>query len=157
MPSSASASSAATWADVERQRQRRTRPRLAIAEQSKHLGMVSFDGRRQHSDHIRPGRFQYEASLRRVQSAQRPECFAQPPDLDTQPRAMRLIGITRPKGARDQRFARDIFGPRLGEHAGEREQHRTTSKRNDAPPGAHDLAAGIDHERVRSNQRLDLG
>ena len=70
---------------------------------------------------------------------------------------MRFICIARPEGARNQRFARYVFGRRLGQRAGEREQHRTTGKRNDCRPDAHDLAASIDHERVRGDQRLDFG
>ena len=50
---------------------------------------------------------------------------------------MRCICIARPEGARDQHLARYVLGPGLGECTGEREQHRTTGKRNNHRPGAH--------------------
>jgi len=90
------------------------------------------------------------------QFGERPECFAQSPDLDAQPCAMGFVGLPRPEGAGEQRFPRHITGPGFRERAGEREQHRPTRKRNHRNVAAHDLAAGIEYERTRRQQRFDF-
>ena len=119
--------------------------------------MLLFDGARQHDDLARAARRQRKASLRRAHAGQRPQQPAKPPDLDAQPRAMRFIGELRPEGARHERVPRHVFRPRLGQRAGEREQHRTPRERDHVPAvPAHDMAARVHDERLRRQQRLDL-
>jgi len=129
---------------------------LAVGEQSEHPGMISFDGRHHHGDRVRSMRLQREAPLRRVQPRQWREYLAEPPDLHAQPHAMRFIGLPRSKGAREERFPRHVFGPRLRQRANKREQYWAAGERNHGRPGAHDVAAGVDNECVRCQQRLNL-
>ena len=95
-------------------------------------------------------------SLRRAHVGQRPKHRAKPPDLDSQPRAMRFIGELRSEGARDERVARDVSRPRFAQRAREREQHRTPGERDDLAPVTHDMTASVHDEGPRRQQRLDL-
>ena len=70
---------------------------------------------------------------------------------------MRFVGVLRAERAREQHGARHVGGPRFGERAGEREQDRAGRERDDFLPVAHGVAAGVDDERFRLQQRFDLG
>ena len=91
-----------------------------------------------------------------LHAGQRPQHRAQPADLDAQPRAMRFVGVLRAERARDERVPRHVARPRFGQRAREREQHRTRRERDHRAASTHDVAAGVDDERVRRQQRLDL-
>ena len=65
--------------------------------------MLLFDRRRQHDDLACAAWHQRKASLRRAHVGQHPQLHAKSPHLDPQPRAMRLIGVVRPEGAREER------------------------------------------------------
>ena len=69
---------------------------------------------------------------------------------------MRLVGAAGAERARDQRFPIDVAGPRLGERARQREQHRPARQRPPRGAGAQAATAGVDHQRARGQQRFDL-
>ncbi len=81
---------------------------------------------------------------------------AEPPDLDPQSRAMRFVGMLRAERAGEQHIPRRVPRPRFAERARKREQHRAPCKRHEDVPLAHEIAAGVDDKRVRSEQRFDL-
>ena len=55
-----------------------------------------------------------------------------------------------------QRVARHVAGPRLAERPREREQHRPRGERDHRACVAHRVTAGVDDQRLRRQQRLDL-
>ena len=69
---------------------------------------------------------------------------------------MRFVGQLRSECARDERVPRHVSGPRFGQRAGEREQHRTRCERDHRACVAHDVTARVDDERLRRQQRFDL-
>ena len=82
----------------------------------------------------RPARRERETARGRFDARQRRDERAQTADLDAQARAVRLVRAARAERARDQRVAIDVAGPRLGERARQREQHRPArSDRQVAP------------------------
>ncbi len=83
---------------------------------------------------------QHKALLRRTQLCNALQRRAEAPDLDPQSRAMRLIGVPGAKAAGEQRAPRQVPGPRLGQGAGQREQHWTRGERNDRAGFAHGVA-----------------
>ncbi|HEU4720164.1 MAG TPA: hypothetical protein VFS59_02270, partial [Gemmatimonadaceae bacterium] len=65
-------------------------------------------------DHLgRAQRREREPPRRRAHVRQAAEHPAQPPDLDAQPRPMRLVGELRPERTRDERVPRRVSRPRL--------------------------------------------
>ena len=50
----------------------------------------------------------------------------------------------------------DVAGPRLGERARQREQHRPARQRPPGGAGAQAATAGVDHQRARGEERFDL-
>ena len=69
---------------------------------------------------------------------------------------MGFVDVLRAEGAREQHVPRHVAGPRLAERARQREQHRTPCERHQHVPLAHEIAAGVDDERLRCEQRLDF-
>ncbi len=69
---------------------------------------------------------------------------------------MRFIGLATTEGIPDQRGARHVGRKGAGEAAGEREQHRPAGERHRGVTEADRAPAGIDDERIRGEQRLDL-
>src|SRR3954468_5596197 len=76
------------------------------------------------------------------------QCAAQPPDLNSQARTMRLIVELQSEYAGDEPFSRDVFGPALRECPREREQHRAL-REQDIPNG---ITTGIDNQGSRPEQ-----
>jgi hypothetical protein len=118
--------------------------------------MLTFDRRREHDNLTRAPRGEREASRRRVHVCQTSQLEAKPTDSDAQSRAMRFVGVPGPKSAGKERGPGDVRGPNFAQRAGEREQDRARRERDRGVGVAHDMAASIDDERSRSEQRLDL-
>jgi predicted dithiol-disulfide oxidoreductase (DUF899 family) len=118
--------------------------------------MLLFDGPRQYGDLACAARRQRKPSLRRAHAGQRPQHRAKPPDLDPQPCAMGFVGALRSECPRDEHVPRCVSGPRLGQRAREREQHRTPCERDHRAGVTHDMTARVHDERPRRLQRLDL-
>ena len=66
------------------------------------------------------------------------------------------LGRRAPNAQRDQGLPIDIAGPRLGERARQREQHRPARQRPPRGAGAQAATAGVDHQRARGQERCDL-
>ena len=60
------------------------------------------------------------------------------------------------KAPRDQRVARHVAGPGLGQRAGEREQHRPPGERDESPPARTTWRQASTTSALRGQQRLDL-
>ena len=118
--------------------------------------MIAIDGRHQHDDVTLATRREREAARGGFNLRQRRNERAQTADLDAQPRPVRLVGAARAERARDQRVPIDVAGPRLGERARQREQHRPARQRPPGGAGAQAATAGVDHQRARGEERFDL-
>src|SRR5258706_10650612 len=57
---------------------------------------------------------------------------------------------------RNQSIPLDVSGPRLGERARQREQHRPTREWAPGRAGAQTTTAGVDYQRARGKERFDL-
>jgi hypothetical protein len=158
LPAVASESSALHGARARSQseRERRARPRFAVGEEGKHRRVLIFDRRREHDERAGAKWRERKASRRRVHVRKGFELGAKPPDFDAQSRAMRFVGVLRPKGASEQRAPRNIRAPRFAQCANEREQDRPRGERDRGVGVAHGLAATVDDKRPRSEQRFDL-
>ena len=111
--------------------------------------MPLVDGPRQHDDLARVARYQRKPSLRGTHAGQCPQRGAKPPDLDPQPRPMRRVSELGSERPRDERTPWYVFGPRFGQRACQREQHRTPGQRDHHACVTHDMTAGVDDERFR--------
>ena len=69
---------------------------------------------------------------------------------------MRLIGVLATEGACDELASRNVSGPGFAQCAREREQYRARRQRDHRACVAHDIAAGVDDERLRPQQRFDF-
>ena len=78
------------------------------------------------------------------------------PIFDSQPCAMRFIGVLCSECPRDERAPRHVSGPRLAQRACEREQHRTPCERDHRACVTHDMAARVHDERPRRQQRFNI-
>ena len=126
MPSAASESSAPLHRALtgsKRQGQGRARPRLTVGEEGKHRRMFLFHGPCQHDDLACAPRHQHKPSLRRADAGQRLKHRAKPPDFDSQPGAMRLIGELRSECPRKEHVPRHVSGPRFAQRTRKRKQH----------------------------------
>jgi len=79
--------------------------------------MFFFDRPREYDDFARPARRQQKAAVGRNDCGQCPQHSAQPPDFDTQPRAVRFIHELRSECARKKDIARHVSGRRLAQRA----------------------------------------
>lgn len=118
--------------------------------------MAVVDGAREHDGLAQAERFEREAVRRRGDVRERPQHRAQAADLDTQAGTMRFVRVFRAKRRGNERVSRHVAGPCLAEQAGEHEQHRAARERHGHARVAHRVAACIDDECVRFQQRLDL-
>ena len=144
-------------AGAERERERRARPGSPSASKASTAACFSSTGRASTTTSRVLRGASAKPRFGRAHVGQRPSSAAQPPDLDAQPRAVRFVGVLAP-GRRARSASRATRrGPCFGERAGEREQHRAASRaRHGRACLAHDIAAGVDDERRRRQQRLDL-
>ena len=69
---------------------------------------------------------------------------------------MQFVGMAGAEGASQQRLARGIARPGLGQRPGEREEHRPAVERDNRFAPADDGATGVDDERLRREQCLDF-
>ncbi len=67
-----------------------------------------------------------------------------------------LVGAAGAERACDQGLPIDIAGPRLGERARQREQHRPARQRPPRGAGAQPATAGVDDQGARGEKRCDL-
>ena len=118
--------------------------------------MVVVGRRGEHSYVANAVRHEDEAVLARADARDVAECLAQTADFHAQPRAVRFICMSGAKSACKQRFAGRIAWPCFGQRTREREQHRPCLKRNRFARKAYSVTAGIDDERLRGKQGLDL-
>src|ERR1700752_4109492 len=101
-------------------------------------------------------RRQYKTSLRCVHVGQIAKHRAKSPNLDSQPRAMRLIGELRSERSRDQRGSRYVSWPRFPQCARKREQHQTFCKRRHFSFLTHEITASVYDECFRLKQHFDV-
>ena len=81
---------------------------------------------------------------------------AKPPDFDPQPRTIRFIGALARKCPRHECIPAVFLWPRLGQRAGEREQHRSPREGDHLARVTHHITACIHDQRLRCQQRFDL-
>ena len=118
--------------------------------------MLIVDRRRDHDDPACAPRRQRKTQRRRAYVGESSQLEAKPPDFDAQSRAMRFIGVLRLECASKQRASRNVCRPRLTQRAYKREQDRARCERDHGLCIAHHVAAGVDDERPRSQQRFNL-
>ena len=118
--------------------------------------MLLFHGPCQHDDLACAPRRQHKPSLRRADAGQRLKHRAKPPDFDSQPGAMRLIGELRSECPRKEHVPRHVSGPRFAQRTRKRKQHPTPGERDHRTWVADDMTARVDDEHFRRQQRFDL-
>ena len=118
--------------------------------------MLIFDGPCEYDDLACTARCQLKPALGRTDRGESPKHSAQPPDFDTQPRAVRFVREFRSECALEQYIPRNVCGPRLAQRACEFEQHRTAGERHRLARGTHHVTARIHDERFRGLQRFDI-
>ena len=77
-------------------------------------------------------------------------------DLHAQSRAVGFVGALRSEGESDQRIALDVARPGLRQCEREREEDRPACEWLPVDARSDAAAAGVDQQRVRSQQRCDL-
>ena len=100
------------------------------ASKREHGRMCFIARRREHGDLAGVARHERKTVLGRVDACQRAQRLAQAADLDTQPCAMRFIGVLGAERTREQRGPRHVAGPGFGQRAGESEEDRARLQRN---------------------------
>ena len=118
--------------------------------------MLTFDGPCEYDDLACMARRQEKPAPGRTYRGECPKHSAQPPDFDTQPRAVRFVHEFRSECARKQDIPRNVSGPRFAQRACEFEQHRTACERHRLALSAHDVTARIHDERFGGLQRFDF-
>jgi hypothetical protein len=118
--------------------------------------MLIFDRRRKHDDFASTPRRQRKARRRRADIRESSELGSKTRNFDAQSRAMRFVGVLRPKGASEERAPRHVRGPRFAQRARKRKQHRTCGERDDGIGVSHDMAACVNDQRTRSQQRFNV-
>jgi hypothetical protein len=109
--------------------------------------MRFFKWPRQHGDVAGP-RQKHETLSRRLYFRNATQEGAQPPDLDAQPRAMRLIGVPGPECAPEQGGSWNVLRPSFSEGADKGEEHRAPFERDHLPAVTHDMAKRVDDEHL---------
>jgi hypothetical protein len=87
--------------------------------------MLTFDGPREHDYFGCTARRQLKPGSGRTYRGEGPKHPAQPPDFDTQPRAVRFVREFCSECPCQEDIPRNVSGPRFTQRACEFEQHRT--------------------------------